>query len=216
MVPLRIVMADDHPFVRVGIRSAISAHDHMVIVGEAANPTSLIELLQKVTCDVLVTDLTMPNAAGAMEDGVGLLRRIRRDWPALPIVVLTGLTNVAILHSVMSDGALGMLSKTEPMDELVAAIRSVRAGRVHISSPIISAPGGVESEPGAAVCIRSLSPRETEVIGMFVQGLSISEIACALRRDVRTVSRLKRIAMAKLGVNNDPGLFAYVRVHGTV
>jgi two-component system capsular synthesis response regulator RcsB len=109
-----------------------------------------------------------------------------------------------------------MLNKTEPMAELVAAVRSASAGRTHISRSILEALAKLDSEPNGMLQMRRLSPRESEVIGMFVRGQSISEIACTLGRDVRTVSRQKRFAMAKLGVTNDPGLFAYVRAHGVI
>jgi two-component system capsular synthesis response regulator RcsB len=215
MVNLRVIVADDHPFVLLGVRSALAAHGDITIAGEAASPSVLIDLLRRVACDVLVTDLTMPEVTGPAEDGLRLIRRLRRDWPALRIVVLTSLTHTAILRSVVSDGAVSMLNKTEPMDELVAAIRSASAGQTHISRSILEALAGLDSEPDGMPQMRNLSPRELEVIGMFAQGLSISEIAQALGRDVRTVSRQKRFAMTKLGIANDPGLFAFVRAHGS-
>lgn len=216
MVQLRVVLADDHPFVRLGVRSAVSAHADIVIAGESANPTSLIELLQKVRCDVLVTDLSMPEADGTIDDGMRLVRRIRCDWPALRIVVLTSLASPVIARSILLDGAVSLLNKAGSMDELVSAIRSASAGHVHISQSILAALTEVDGAPPVSLSTRCLSPRETEVVGMFVRGRSVSEIARVLGRDIRTVSRQKRIAMAKLGVDNDPALFAYVRVHGTV
>ncbi|MGF7130696.1 two-component system capsular synthesis response regulator RcsB [Paraburkholderia sp. EB58] len=216
MVNLRVILADDHPFVLLGVRSALSAHSDIMIAGEAASPAALIDLLQRVACDVLVTDLTMPEVDGTAEDGLRLIRRIRDQWPTLRIVVLTSLTHTAILRSVISDGAVSMLNKTEPMTELVAAIRSASTGCTYISRSILEALARLDSDPGAMLQMRRLSPRESEVIGMFAQGQSISEIARALGRDVRTVSRQKRFAMTKLGVTNDPGLFAYVRAHGAI
>jgi two-component system capsular synthesis response regulator RcsB len=216
MVNLRVILADDHPFVLLGVRSALSAHGDIMIVGEAGSPAALIDLLQRAACDVLVTDLTMPEVDGTAEDGLRLIRRIRDQWPTLRIVVLTSLTHTAILRSVISDGAVSMLNKTEPMTELVAAIRSASTGCTYISRSILEALARLDSDPGAMLQMRRLSPRESEVIGMFAQGQSISEIARALGRDVRTVSRQKRFAMTKLGVTNDPGLFAYVRAHGAI
>jgi two-component system capsular synthesis response regulator RcsB len=216
MVNLRVILADDHPFVLRGIRGALSAHTDLMIAGEATHPAALIALLQRVACDVLVTDLTMPGVTGTTEDGLALIRRIRHDWPALRIVVLTSLTHAAMLRSVASEGVVSMLDKTEPMAELVAAIRSASIGRIHVSRSIIKALGEPGNEPGTLLQMQRLSARESEVIQMFAQGKSISEIARDLGRDVRTVSRQKRFAMTKLGVSNDPGLFAYVRVHGAI
>jgi two-component system capsular synthesis response regulator RcsB len=214
MVNLRVILADDHPFVLLGVRSALSVHSDIMIAGEAASPAALIDLLQRRACDVLVTDLTMSEMDGAAEDGLRLIRRIRQEWPTLRIVVLTSLTHTAILRSVVSDGAVSMLNKTEPMAELVAAIRSASTGRAYISRSILEALARLDCDPSAMPQMRRLSPRESEVIGMFAQGQSISEIARTLGRDVRTVSRQKRFAMTKPGVTNDPGLSAYVRAHG--
>jgi two-component system capsular synthesis response regulator RcsB len=168
----------------------------------------------KTPCDVLVTDLTMPDASGDADDGLRLIRRIRGGWPAVRIVVLTSLTNAAILRSIMSDGVIGMLNKSESMDELAAAIRAAGAGRSYVSQSILLTLAEASGEPLGMSPMRNLSPRQAEVIRMFVRGKSISEIARDLGRDVRTISRQKRDAMAKLGVSNDPGLFAFVRAYG--
>lgn len=216
MEQLRVVLADDHPFVLLGVRSALSVRQDILIVGEATGPTALIHLLQTVACDVVVTDLTMPEAGGAVEDGVRLVRRIRFGWPALHVVVLTGLMNAAALRAVISDDAVSMLSKTESMDELVTAVRRAHSGRTLVSRSILDALAEADSESADMSAMCTLSPEEAEVIGMFVQGQSISEIARLLGRDVRAVSRLKRLAMAKFGASNAPGLFAQVKVNGLI
>jgi two-component system, NarL family, captular synthesis response regulator RcsB len=212
MEQLRVILADDHPFVLLGVGSALSMHQDILIVGEATSPASLIHLLQTVACDVLVTDLTMPVAGAAVEDGVRLVRRIRFGWPAIPVVVLTSLTNAAVLRAVISDDAVSMLNKTDSLDELATAVRRARVGCPLVSRSILDALAEAGGESADMPAMRTLSPKESEVIGMFVRGQSISEIARLLGRDVRAVSRLKRVAMAKLGVSNDLGLFAHAKV----
>jgi two-component system capsular synthesis response regulator RcsB len=215
-VNLRVILADDHPFVLLGVRAVLETHADVAIVGEASAPTSLIKLLQSTPCDVLVTDLTMPEASGAVEDGLRLIRRIRRDWPSLRVVVMTTLTNVAILRSLASDGAVSMLGKMEAMDELWRAILASGKGEIHIGRAIVEALAQPESEACDLRPNPRLSQRQTEIIRMFVRGQSISEIATALGCHRRTVSRQKRDAMAKIGVANTPGLFAYVRANGLI
>ncbi|MBP0588927.1 response regulator transcription factor [Paraburkholderia sp. LEh10] len=210
------MLADDHPFVLLGIRATLVALGGFAIVGEATSPSSLVQLMEKTPCDVLVTDLTMPNASGDADDGLRLIRRVRMGWPEVRIVVLTSLTNAAILRSIMSDGVIGMLNKSESMDELASAIRAAGAGRSYVSKSILLTLAQASGDPPGMSPMRHLSPRQAEVIRMFVRGKSISEIARDLGRDVRTVSRQKRDAMAKLGVSNDPGLFAFVRAYGLV
>ena len=88
-------------------------------------------------CDVLVTDLTMPEESGAVEDGLNLVRRIRSGWPSLHIVVMTALTNTAILRAIVSDSVVSTLSKMETMDELWQAIEAASRGKVYIGRSII-------------------------------------------------------------------------------
>ncbi|MFM0361047.1 response regulator [Paraburkholderia sediminicola] len=214
MTNLRVILADDHPFVLLGVRAALEMHAGVAIVGEATTPTSLITLLQSTPCDVLVTDLTMPEASGKGEDGLDLVRRIRSTWPLLRIVVMTALTNAAILRAIVSEGVVSALSKMETMDELWQAIETGRKGEVYVGRSIIEALAQPRDDTCRPPPVLRLSARQAEVIRMFVRGQSISEIAAALGCHRRTISRQKREAMAKLGVANDPGLFAYVRAHG--
>ncbi len=211
---LRVILADDHPFVLLGIQATLASQRGVTVVGEAVSPASLLDMMESTVCDVLVTDLAMPDESGDAEDCQLLIRRIRNRWPNVRVVVLTSLTNAAILRSIMLDGVVGMLNKVESMDELAAAIRAAGAGRPYVSRSILEALAVASGETLRTSPMRHLSPRQTEVIRMFVRGQSIAEIARLLGRDVRTVSRQKRDAMAKLGVSNDPGLFAFVRAHG--
>ncbi|CAN7186634.1 MULTISPECIES: response regulator transcription factor [Paraburkholderia] len=214
MANTRIILADDHPFVLLGVRSALDAHVGVSVVGEAITPTLLIELLRSTPCDVLVTDLSMPEPSGAVEDGLSLVRRIRDEWPLLRIVVMTMLTNAAILRAVVSDGAVSALSKTESMDQLWQAIEASRSGGTYLGRSINEALAESWKEEQEPPPVARLSRLQAEVVKLFVSGQSISEIAAALGCHRRTVSRQKREAMVKLGVTNGPGLFSYVRAHG--
>jgi two-component system, NarL family, captular synthesis response regulator RcsB len=211
---LRVVLADDHPFVLLGVRSALEAAGDIHVVGEASGPRPLFRALESVPCDIVLTDLTMPGEPGESEDGLTLVRRLRRDWPQLRIVVLTSIANVAILRSVMNMGVTALIRKSEPMDELLAAVRGAGNGLRYVSRSILDELAAAGTERTDSTREPRLSPRESEVIRQFVHGRTITEIARLLERDVRTVSRQKRDAMAKLGVSNDAGLFAFVRAHG--
>jgi two-component system capsular synthesis response regulator RcsB len=211
---LRIVLADDHPFVLLGIRATFSMDENLEVVGEAASAAALLRLLVTTPCDVLVTDFAMPELGLQAEDGLRLIKRLRRDWPEIRIVVLTSMSNVAILRSILTAGAMGLLNKVESMDELAAAVKFAGVGRRYLSSSIVDALAVAGAENDALGEGPRLSPREIEVVRMFASGLSITEIAHFMKRDVRTISRQKRDAMSKLGVQNDPGLFAFARAYG--
>ena len=202
---LRIVLADDHPFVLLGIRATFSMDENLEVVAEAASAAELLRLLAYTPCDVLVTDFAMPEQGLQAEDGLRLIKRLRRDWPAISIVVLTSMSNVAILRSILAAGAMSLLNKVESMDELAVAVRFAGVGRRYLSTSIVSALAVAGAETDGLGEGPRLSPREIEVVRMFASGLSITEIARFMQRDVRTISRQKRDAMGKLGVQNDPG-----------
>jgi two-component system, NarL family, captular synthesis response regulator RcsB len=209
---LRVILADDHPFVLLGVRCALVARGEIEVVGEACNPGELLQLLETTPCEVVVTDLTMAAPSGEAGDGLQLVRRLRRDWPGVRVVVLTSVANATVLRAVAHAGVTAMLRKSEPMDDLAAIVCAAGRGRAWISP-------GIERElrrahDGQAMSVPHLTPRESEVVRKFAGGSTITEIARALDRDVRTVSRQKRDAMAKLGVSSDAGLFAFVRAHG--
>lgn len=217
---LRVVLADDHPFVLLGVRSALAKADGIEVVGEVTCVGALFRMLDTVPCDVVVADLTMrggpndPDDPDDGEDGLRLVRRLRHDWPQVHIVVLTGITNVAILRAVRQAGVTAMLSKSEPMHELAHAVRNAGCGRAYVGDSIRREFGVAGPEGIGSVSNPRLSPRELEVVRQFAGGHSVTEIARLLERDVRTVSRQKRDAMTKLGVSNDPGLVATLRAYG--
>ncbi|MFM0335242.1 response regulator [Paraburkholderia fungorum] len=211
---LRVILADDHPLVLLGVRAALEMHADVTIVGEAATPTSLIELLRSKPCDVLITDLSMPDLSGAVEDGLGLVRRIRRTWPSLRIVVMTTLINAEILRSIVSECDVSTVGKMEAISELWRAIEASGNDEVYVGRSIIHA----LDDPQNTICeqppMPRLSSRQAKIIRMLTRGQSIAEIAAVLGCHRRTVSRQKREVMVRLGVANDPGLFSYIRARG--
>lgn len=210
----RIILADDHPFVLLGYRALLAARAGVTIVGEALTPRALIELLQHTACDVLVTDLCMPDANGAPEDGLILIRRLRRDWPLLRIIVITTLTNPAILRAVVADEAVSALSKAESLDALWQAIEANANGARYLGRSIAEALARAPGDECPPLPTLRLSWRQTEVVKRLVSGQSIAEIAAALGCHRRTVSRQKREAMVRLGVTSNPGLFSRLYAYG--
>jgi DNA-binding NarL/FixJ family response regulator len=132
---IRIIAADDHPFVLLGVQSMLKMHAGVTFVGEAGTPTALFALLQHAPCDVLVTDLSMPDPSGVNEDGLSLIRRIRHAWPQLRIVVMTMLTDTSMLREIVAQGAVIALSKSTSMDELWRAIEASAKGVAYRPHP---------------------------------------------------------------------------------
>jgi two-component system capsular synthesis response regulator RcsB len=207
---LRTIIADDHPVVLMGARAALESTGDIEVAGEAANGDQLIDLLATRPCDVLVTDFSMPG--GRHGDGLSLIDLVRRRYPRLPIVVLTMVNNAAVLQTMRSRGAIGLCDKRAPLREVAVAVRHAAAGRAYMSDTIRHQfeVAGLQT---TAAAVR-LSAREIEVVRMYVSGMSISQIAERLSRSVKTVSRQKRDAMRKLGIDHDSRLSEYARERG--
>lgn len=216
---MRVVIADDHEVVRIGLRTILeqSGEDYEVI-GEASSGGALLKMLADTQCDLLIVDFLMPEDYAVLPlDGVALLRELRRRHPKLPVVVLTMMRNWAIFRTMYQEGADAVVEKISVVNELLLALRTVRNGRTYVSKHLGDQlldehVSQRQIDRGRVKPI--LSAREAEVIRMFVQGRSITEIAALKHRSVKTVSRQKRSAMAKLGLTSDSQLFDYARIHG--
>lgn len=214
---LRIVLSDDHPVVRAGVRalleSASALSDHWEVVAEAANADELLSLLSTTPADLLITDFSMPGSRAG--DGLTLLGQIRRRHPRLPVIVLTMIGNVQVLRSIVDTGVGGLLDKAAAGTELPQAVRSVSQGRSYYGEALrvlLDLDGRQEGERNEV----ALSPRETEVLRLFAAGSSVSQIAAQLHRSKQTISRQKTDAMTKLGLKNDLQIYDYARSKGLI
>ncbi|AOI59587.1 response regulator transcription factor [Burkholderia diffusa] len=201
---IRVILSDDHPTVLSGVRHELSRAPTIEIVGTAARTDELVALLARTVCDVLITDYAMPG--GDFVDGLPMLHYMRRTWPDMKIIVLTTIDNPAMLQEMAKSGVEGVLSKLDDVDHLIAAAHAVYAGATYYSPSVQArtAAPAVASPP-----TQPLTPREAEVIRLYVSGLSISEIATQLNRAKQTVSAQKIRAMKKLGIERDADLFQY-------
>lgn len=211
---LRIALSDDHPVVRAGVRALLETasglNEDWKVVAEAANADELLNLLAETPLDLLITDFSMPG--GRAGDGLTLIGMIRRRYPQLPVIVLTMISNAPVLRAIADAGVRGLLDKAAAASELPNVVRSVMQGREYYGEALRgSLEAGGEGEEHQA-----LSPRETEVLRLFVAGNSVSEIAARLHRSKQTISRQKTDAMDKLGLRNDLDIYDYARSMGLV
>lgn len=209
---IRVMLADDHPLILLGARQVLGAELGITLVGEANNTDALFGLLACVECDVLVTDFSMPGVRNA--DGLVMLGMIRRRFPAVRIVVLTMLDNPALLQNMRDAGALGLLSKRGDMAELPAAIICAHQHRVFLGKSVQKAIEMLRRARASAVPAQALSPREIEVLRLYVGGMSVSEVAQHLHRSIKTISTHKHSAMEKLGLRGDADLYHYAARNG--
>lgn len=203
---VRVVVADDHPVIRMGIESALTDVPTIACVGVVKNSTDLIALLDQERCDVLVTDYAMPG--GDYGDGVELIDLLKLRYPELAIVVMTGLEMPSLIRLLMAKGIQNLVAKADELSHVPRAVQAAHVKRRYLS-PSIAAMMGTERIGEPADALVKLSQREREVLAMYVAGATIGDIAARLQRSKQTVSTQKMRAMAKLGVSKDAELFRY-------
>jgi two-component system capsular synthesis response regulator RcsB len=204
---IRVVLADDHPTVRLGVAHVLQQSGDIQVVAEASTGSELYDALRHQPCDVVLTDFSMP---GGGADGLGMLDRLHRQWPTLPVVVLTMIGNPDTLHAMDVIGCTGICDKVAPMEEVVEAVRMAAAGHRYRSTSVQAALSTAAIGQGISLKGR-LSPREVEVVRLIGEGLGLEAIAQRLHRSAKTVSRQKRDAMQRLGLETDEALVDYAR-----
>ncbi|MHC8342308.1 response regulator [Pseudomonas sp. RT6P73] len=209
---MRVIIADDHPVVRIGLRMLIDLSRTCVVVGEADGPDSLLSLLSTTPCDLLITDFSMPGNQQA--DGLKMLSTVRRHYASTPIILVTMFANVATLRVAFAQGVMAIVAKDASATELPLAIKSVSEGRRFISESLRTALA--QADTAAQSRSPSLSAKEHEVVRMLASGMTVSEIASYFKRSVSTISKQKSMAMQRLGISTDVDLFAYARDSGMV
>lgn len=200
--PIRVALADDHPVIRMGIEATLDDISTVKRIGSASDSTQLVALLDSHPCDILITDFAMPG--GEHGDGLELIAFLRHRHPDLRIAMFTSMDKVPLIRSLLAYGVHAVISKTDDISHLRAAIQAVHIGRRYFSPSIARM---MKSLPRTSEV--RLSERESEVIGLFVRGESVNAIAEKLQRSKQTVSTQKINAMRKLGIESDADLFKY-------
>ncbi|PZS73313.1 response regulator transcription factor [Stenotrophomonas maltophilia] len=206
---IRIVVADDHPVVIAGAQEALAKVPGIQIIASATDSTSLVEALSDTPIDVAVTDFSMPG--GQYGDGVALLGFLKRRFPKVPLVVLTGIGGTQVLTSLRRAELTCIVAKTDLIDHLVYAIQAAHRGQGYLSPDIERQIGSL----GQAVSAE-LTKRETEVLRLIAEGRSQKEIAEQLQRSRQTISTQKHSAMRKLGLQRTADIFEYAVREGLV
>ncbi len=194
--PIRLLLADDHPVVREGLRGMLAAEPDLEVVGEAGSGTEAVTLAFRVRPDVILMDLRMPDG-----DGVTAIARLaEQGWPGRVIVLTTYDTDADILRAVEA-GASGYLLKDTPRADLIAAIKAAARGET-VLAPVVASRLVTRMRDKAArpALPEVLSARETEVLALVARGLTNGQIGRALFVSETTVKTHLMRACGKLGV----------------
>ncbi len=209
---IKVMLADDHPGMVAGVQHALAEVATISLVGAAANSTELVALLDRVPCDVVVSDYSMP--AGDFGDGASLFGLLQRRYPQLKLVVLTMLDNAAVMHTLVTLGIGGIVSKSDALAHLIPAIHAAHTGGKYYSPSANKVIQGIDWNRRGRNAESVLSRRESEVVRLYASGLTINEIAERLHRSKKTISTQKAKAMEKLGIEREVDLFRYAMENG--
>jgi len=200
---IRVLLVDDHPLVREGLRQLLRATADIRVEGEAANGDEALALVKANDYDLGVLDMSMPGLSG-----IELIKRLRVEKPRLRLLVLSMHAEQQYAVRALKAGASGYLTKDSASAQLVGAIRKVAGGGVHISeaaaAQLVGAAAGGDALPHAR-----LSNREFEVFRLLVAGVGPTGIAERLHLSVKTVSTHKTRILEKMGLESTADLVRY-------
>jgi two-component system response regulator NreC len=212
---MRVLLADDHPIMRAGIRLLLENESDIEIAGEADNGLKAVEMAKALTPDIVIMDISMPDL-----DGFEATKRIVQCCPDVRVLVLTMYDSEEHFFEILKAGAVGYVPKKAAVTDLIAALRSVYAGGVFIYPTVARSlvndflrrtEGGAEAES-----LGGLTDRERQVLRMIAEGRSNREIAETLVLSVKTVERHRANIMEKLGLHSRTALVKYAIRKGLV
>ena len=207
---VRVLLGDDHKIVREGLKMVLADDPGLMVVAEADSGPGVLDMVQALQgpqgVDVVLLDIAMPGM-----DGLNVLQNLRRDWPGLPVLMLSTYPEKQYAVRCIQLGASGYLNKSTDTDALVAALRRVAAGGMHVSPTTAEALASLVSQGRTKSGIEQLSHREHQVYLLLTQGHSVSEIGAQLNLAPNTVSTYRARILEKTGTKNDVELALYAQ-----
>jgi DNA-binding NarL/FixJ family response regulator len=204
----RILIVDDHPVMREGLKELLAQHSDLKVCGQAESIAGALEQVALTSPDIIVLDLTL-----GTEDGVELIRSLRESHPQIRILVLSMHDELLYAERLLSLGVAGYIMKQEAATEFLRALRKVAAGDVYVSqavnSRLLEQIARTRGRPGAASGLDTLTAREREVLRLTGQGRTTREIAQALSMSDKTVDSHRRNIREKLGLHSSSELLRY-------
>ena len=214
MDTIRLLIADDHPIIRAGIRSMIQIIPDVEIVGEACDGVEALELVAQLRPHLLLTDINMPNMNGLL-----VAERIASEFPEVRVIILSMYSDEEFVTQAVRAKAAGYLLKESSADEFEFAIKSVIRGEFYVSSIIsnrmMSKIKGQIVE-GQSKMVSPLTLRQREILRMVAEGASTKMIAMTLAISPKTVETHRAHIMERLDIYDIPGLVRYAMRTGLV
>lgn len=212
MNTLRVLLADDHRIVREGLKQVLADAPEIEVRAEAVDGEQALaqvaQLQGEQGLDVVLLDIAMPG-----RDGLDVLQVLRRDWPRLPVLMLSTYPERQYAVRCIKLGAAGYLTKSADADDMIAAVRKVAGGGVYVTPTTAEALASAMAGAAAKAGPEALSHREHQVFRLLTSGHSVSEIGAQLQLAANTVSTYRARILEKTGTKNDVELALYAERH---
>jgi len=205
---MRVLIADDHPVVRHGLKQILASESNLSVVGEAKNGNEALEMARQLDWDVAVVDYSMPGMSG-----LELLKEFKREHPNRPVLILSMYPEEVHATRVLKAGAAGYLNKASACEELAHAIRKIAGGGKYIS-PSLAEKMVFELGPDARKPLHEeLSDREYRVMWLLASGKQVKQIAKEMFLSASTISTYRSRIFRKLQLTSNAGLVRYAIKH---
>jgi DNA-binding NarL/FixJ family response regulator len=205
----RIIIAEDHPIFRKGIKVAIECTDFAILVGEVENGQKLLDLVESTECDIVIMDIRMP-----VMDGIASSKILLERHPDMKIIIITAIEDENNLHELLSIGVKGFLYKDIEQEEFEIALKSALIDNIYLSKKFQTIVYNYYINPNKKAIY--LTDREIEVLELILKDFSNQKIADALYRTIRTVEGHKNRLMKKTGAKNSFELKAFAIKHNLI
>lgn len=202
---IKIVIADDHPFIREGVKKVVDGEIDLEIIGEAENGNELLAILEEKSPDILVLDITMPG-----KSGLELLKQLNNLYPNIPVLVLSIHSEERFAVRALKGGAYGYLTKTSISDELIKAIRKIVTEKRKYITPEVAEQlaSQVDASKDGALH-EELSDREFEVLCLIASGKDVNEIADELVLSPQTIHTYRSRIKEKMNISSNVEMTRY-------
>jgi len=201
---LRVLIADDHAITREGLKRILTDYPEAVHVGNAANAAQTLSMVRKNDWDLVLLDISLPD-----KSGLEVLKSIKKDRPALPVLVLSMYPVDQYALRVLKAGGSGYLTKESAPEQLLAAVRKVSEGGRFITPELAEHMARELAEGTPTLPHESLSDREFEVLRLIASGRTPTEIAGHLSLSVKTISTYRTRLLHKMGMRHNAELTHY-------
>ena len=201
---IRVLIADDHAIVRQGLKQILSETEDLVIAGEAEDGSEALMLARQTVWDVFLLDVSMPN-----RNGIDTLKQLRKEFPRLPVLILSMHPEEQYAVRALKAGASGYLTKQSAPEQLVNAIRQVANGKKYVSPSVALQLAEAISDHSEKKPHERITDREYQVLTLIASGKTLTQVADTLNLGVATVSTYRARLLEKMGLKSTAELIRY-------